>query len=97
MSLLVYVSKQLCIEMTGFLGNTQLHFFPYNFNSSIKEVASRLSSSFCQQCHLHIVKCYGTYVMCRWQNDSFMSREYVSQAVFQMLQTKQINFEKRLG
>ena len=35
--------------------------------------------------------------MCRWQNDSFMSREYVSQAVFQMLQTKQINFEKRLG
>ena len=83
--------------MTGFLGNTQLHFFPYNFNSSIKEVVSRLSSSFCQQCHLHIVKCYGTYVMCKWQNYSFMSCEYVSQAVLQMLQTKHMNFEKMLG
>ena len=97
MSLLVYVSKQLGIEMTGFLANSQLHFFPQNFNISIKEVVSWLSSSFCQQCHLHVIKCYGTYVMRKWKNHSFMSREYVSQAVLQMLQTKQMNFEKRLG
>ena len=31
------------------------------------------------------------------KNHSFMSREYVSQAVLQMLQTKHMNFEKMLG
>ena len=62
--------------------------FPLKFQQFNKEVVSWLSSSFC---HLHVIKCYGTYVQMA------KSQLHVSQAVLQMLQTKHMNFEKMLG
>ena len=31
---------------------------------------------------------------CEWQNQSFVSNKYVSQAIYKTLQTKKMNFEK---
>ena len=36
-------------------------------------------------------------ITCKWENHSFLSNKYTSQALYQSLQTTKINFEKLLG
>lgn len=57
---------------------------------------SWLSSSFFQLYQLRVLVRSGTWQITReWQNHSFLSNKYISQAVYQRLQTTKImNFEK---
>ena len=49
-------------------------------------------------CQLLVLGFYRTWeIICEWQNQRFVSNKYVSHALYQMLQTTKMNFEKLLG
>ena len=59
---------------------------------------SRLAHSFCLECQLLVLIHYVTEeIFSEWQNHSFLSNKYVSQALFQTLQATEMNFEKLLA
>ena len=46
---------------------------------------------------MHYVELREREITCKQQNYSFLSKKYVSQALYQTLQTAKMNFQKLLG
>jgi len=57
-----------------------------------------LAHSFCLEYQLLVLIHYVTEeIFSEWQNHSFLSNKYVSQALFQTLQATEMNLEKLLA